>query len=230
MVIATGRPSGMAATARATATRNTVISGVPWSSCATAMTAISTMVTMPRRRLKRSRRRISGGGEDGPVASASAMRPISVRRPVATTTPWARPFRIVHPACSMLARSATGVRVSWTASGCLATGSDSPVSSDSSTVNSWCSISRRSAPIRSPDSSRRMSPGTSSAASTSTQWPWRRTIARSRISASSASASFCAFHSWATPITALSWSTTKMKPASSHSPTATDTTVAASRR
>ena len=126
-VMATGRPSGMAATARATATRNTVTKAWPCRSWIAARAPIRTRVAIPMIRLKRSSWRIRGGGSSGLSTSACAMRPISVRAAVATTTPSARPCRTVVPAKSRLRLSATGSASGRTSAGVLATGVDSPV-------------------------------------------------------------------------------------------------------
>jgi hypothetical protein len=75
-----------------------------------------------------------------------------------------------------------------------------------------------------------MSPGTRRALSILTRRPPRSTLANDRVSEASASAAFMARHSWAVPMTALIWSTTKMKKASAHSPSTADTADAASSR
>src|SRR5215472_11101361 len=91
------------------------------------------------------------------------MRPSSVPLPVATTTPVPRPDETKVPENAMPFRSPT-VAFSATALIVLSIGTDSPVSAASSVRRFLTSTRRRSAGMRSPDSSSTTSPGTSSSA------------------------------------------------------------------
>ena len=92
------------------------------------------------------------------------MRPNSVRSPVAITV--ARPWPFT-----------TSVPEYTAASGRFSTGSDSPVSSDSSSIRSFAATSRASAGTRSPSSSRIRSPRTTSAPAIRVRTPSRTTTA-----------------------------------------------------
>ncbi len=212
-VIATGSPSGMAETARATARKKTSVYGVP---CAREMAAIRRHAPMTRNPMFRENFSIltrSGGFEDPVVATASAIVPTSVFWPVATTTPMPRPVMTVVPAKVTFPRSPIDASASASARFFL-TATDSPVSSDSSTVRLAACMRRRSAGTRIPDSRRTMSPGTMVAESTSSSFPPRLTCAVIRSRLCRRLALFSAFHSCTSPITAFKKTTARMKPAS----------------
>jgi hypothetical protein len=108
----------------------------------------------------------------------------------------------------------------------LATGSDSPVSVDMSTLSSDERITRASAEIRSPSRSITMSPGTSSAAGTGRLRAPRRTTEVSGSSAERARTARSARYSWAklkapftrttTMIATPSWRSGLPRPARKH--------------
>lgn len=106
---------------------------------------------------------------------------------------------------------------------------DSPVSNDSSTCRAVVLISRRSAGIRTPDSSSTTSPGTRSRLSISRSRPSRMTRAWGTTSCISARTAPSAFRSWVKPITALSTSTAAITDASRYSPSSNVTASARSR-
>ncbi len=145
------------------------------------------------------------------------------------TTPVARPRVTRVPAWAILVLSARTVSVASIASACFCTASDSPVSSDSSMDRSCCVTNRRSAGILSPDSSRTMSPGTSSSASSSKEVPARTTLASWVTICLSAAALFWAEYSWKAPISALSNNTITIKIVSEYLPTDRDTSAASKR-
>ena len=125
----------------------------------------------------------------------------------------------------MQLRSATGVSGS-TGSVRLATGTDSPVRTDSSTIRAIVVSKRRSAGTRMPDSRRTMSPGTSSALSTICSTPSRSTRALGERYRMSERMADSARHSWTKPKRALIAKDATMTLASTHSPSAPATTAA----
>ena len=109
------------------------------------------------------------------------------------------------------------------------TGSDSPVRGELSTLSSCESITRASADTRSPSRSRTISPGTSSAASTSCLRPSRSTTARLGRRAAKARVACSARYSWAKLNAALTSTTAMMATPSSGIPAANARTEAAHR-
>ncbi len=91
-VTTAGRPSGMAATARATAPSMAVLKSAPWTTCSTKTSATAPIAMIANRRLSPSSWRSSGVGPGSAAASSSATLPISVRMPVSVTTSSARPL------------------------------------------------------------------------------------------------------------------------------------------
>ncbi len=131
MVMTTGRPSGTAATAMATAVRNICPTDSPRSRPrANVSPAMSTMAPATARP-KRSMRLWSGVSGRSAARMSTAMEPNSVPDPISTTTPRPRPEETDVPMNAMFARSATGASgVEAIQSADFATGTDSPVSSD----------------------------------------------------------------------------------------------------
>lgn len=131
--------------------------------------------------------------------------PISVRMPVAVTTPMAAPLEIVVPENIML--SLPWMRTSFsTSSSCLSTVSLSPVSEPSSVlmVVVFSLMMRTSAGTLSPTRTSTTSPGTSSDDGTSgTSTPLRSTLVVVVCISLSASSAFSALCSCQTPTTAL---------------------------
>ena len=104
----------------------------------------------------------SGVGFSSAAPSSPASRPISVDMPVSVTTSSARPRTSVVFMKPTFTRSASGTSpVPSIASSSLSTGTDSPVSIDSSTEVDAVTTKRPSAGTRSPASSSTTSPGTS---------------------------------------------------------------------
>jgi hypothetical protein len=149
------------------------------------------------------------------VASCSipAMRPISVRIPVATTTAFPRPYVAAVPLHTMLWRSPSPASFSIAAVS-LATGRLSPVSALSAVCRAVDWTIRASAGMVSPSSMMMTSPGTISAAGTCRRWPSRTTWACAADIFRSAATAEAARPSWTNPRTAFSITTAKMASAS----------------
>ncbi|KAF5056430.1 hypothetical protein DSECCO2_367280 [anaerobic digester metagenome] len=97
-VRATGSPSGIAETASATARKKTSRGGTPWPRTMIASSPVAARTAMLIFREKSSMRRTSGGLPVSDAVTVSAICPISVCWPVATTTPLPRPVMTVLPA------------------------------------------------------------------------------------------------------------------------------------
>jgi len=117
----------------------------------------------------------------------------------------------------MLARSASTLSAG-SASACLATAVDSPVSEASVTCSARTSNSRRSEGTLSPAASHTTSPGTSSAASTRRRRDSRSTVTSLATLRARAASASSARPSWMKPISALISTTPRITPASAHSP------------
>jgi hypothetical protein len=189
---------------------------------------VSTSAIAPRRRAKRSMRRSSGGGSRCTAPTWAAMEPTSVCAPVATTRPRPRPDATMLPAKPMLRRSARGVSAGSSGPSSFSTGTDSPVSTDSSMRRPRASTNSASAPTRIPDSSTNRSPGTNCSPSISRLLPPRRTRARVRTRPERACTSRSARYSFTNPMVAFSSSTAAMNPASPVSPSVRAMVAAAS--
>ncbi|OPZ88075.1 MAG: hypothetical protein BWY76_00142 [bacterium ADurb.Bin429] len=132
--------------------------------------------------------RVSGVSSVSALCTSVEIWPSSVLLPVAMTRPAACPAVTSVPEYARLWRSASAV-AGGSGDVPFATGTDSPVSMDSSTRMSRTESRRKSAGTRSPASSNTTSPGTSNSASTRRAAPSRRTAAfteTSRLSASMA--------------------------------------------
>ena len=180
-------------------------------------------------RVKRSSLTVSGGGAEA-SCSEPAIRPSSVWVPVATTAAWQRPRCSVEPANSMVARSASGVSGASTPPAAFSTGSDSPVSADSSAWSSDAERRRRSAGTRPPASRITTSPGTSALLSVRRTAPCRQTRQTVVIAVRNAAVLASARDSCAAPMAVLMARTMKMKTAWSISARTSDTAAAASSR
>ena len=146
----------------------------------------------------------------GCVRLRDTRRPISpyrVRTPVAVTRASARPERTVVPAY-------TG------SSACFGTGSDSPVSADSSACNSETSTIVASAGTTSPSCSHTRSSRTRSCAATVSRWPSRTTVAAGAVSSRSCSRARSARDSKSQLIVAIGASATSTTIASARWPMA----------
>ncbi len=146
-VTTAGSASGMAATARlmavsAISRRRLAAQRRPPQKSRRRMPS-----TASARRLPKAARRSCSGVLRSPVSSSVATLPSSVRMPVATTSPRARPCVAVVPLKAMfgaVAQCAYGHRPPGLPV-CLVTVTDSPVRPDSSTCSCAISIRRRSA-------------------------------------------------------------------------------------
>src|SRR5512139_2691351 len=226
MVTTAGSASGMAATARLTAVSSITSGGSPRSQPATKMIAQIASTTSARLWPKRASRFCSGVLPDSPDSSV-AIFPSSVRMPVATTRPRARPYVTTVPLYARLRRSPSGRSASASRASCFSTGCDSPVSADSSTLSAASSVRRRSAGRMLPASSSTRSPGTSSRASITPGWPSRMTRACGLAIRFSAAIARSARYSWTKPMMPLRNTMTTMAMASCGSPTMPAITAAA---
>ena len=183
-VSATGRPSGMTETASATASKNTSVIGVPRIAATANIVKAAMPTNIATRLVKLSIRICNGALGDGLNKTSAAIRPSAVLSAVLITTPRARPRPTRVPVKSMLTWSPRATSSANTALLSFSTGSDSPVSKDSSTSRSRDRSRRKSAGTLSPDSSSTMSPGTNSSALISCVSPsrstWQRVLTRSR--------------------------------------------------
>ncbi len=118
--------------------------------------------------------------------------------------------------------------VAATAATSFSTGTDSPVSMDSSMRRSRSLNRRRSAGTLSPDCSMTTSPGTRLSAGRLINLPSRLTMARGESMPRMASSAFSALPSWMKPITALISTTPRMTPLSIQWPSSAVTTPAPS--
>ena len=145
------------------------------------------------------------------------MFPTSVRMPVATTTPTARPYVTIAEAYAMLLRSPNGQSSGNFASASFSAGTDSPVKDASWIFKFADSINRKSAGTMSPSLSMTTSPTTNSRAGIMRSSPWRNTRAVGALILRSASSDRWAFFSCTIPIPALTNTIAKMTTASVHS-------------
>ena len=124
------------------------------------------------------------------------MRPNSVFIAVATTTAWPVPAATLVPMNTMFSRSPSGISSRSKTPDCFVTASDSPVSADSMHFSEEASSRRPSAATRSPASSVKMSPATTSEARIEVICPSRRTLACGAVIFLSAAIDFSAWNSW----------------------------------
>src|SRR5664280_2240554 len=225
-----GRPSGMVATARDTAVRNSSVNDWPRSSPRTKTTSTTAPASAVSVRASWSIWRCSGVRSDLAPASNPAMAPIWVPVPVAVTTKTARPRVTMVFMKTMSMRSASGVPESATAAVSLATGSDSPVRVASCTSSAITCSSRPSAGTRSPASITTTSPGTRSAASSSSRTPSRRTRHRASVMSRNASRLASALRSCTKLMAALNTTTARITTGVSHSRDTAALTAAATMR
>ncbi len=195
-VTTAGRPSGITATATlmAVSTRSVTASPeiAPITTTASATATPRSASCLPTR----SKRRCSGVCSDSTSCSIVAMRPSSVRIPVATTTPSPRPAATCVPEYAMHRRSPRARSSRSTGSVILSIGSDSPVSVASSMRRLATSTSRRSAGTTDPASRCTMSPGTSSPTGIDVIRPSRVTRADGTAIRRSAAMACSARYSW----------------------------------
>ena len=149
----------------------------PWvQRCSPATDTLTTSASTEKRRTSTRVWRCSGVVSGTRAANTLPMRPISLRAPVATTSARAWPATSTVPANTRAVPSA-----------CRATGSDSPLSSDSSSCRSLACSRRASAGTRSPSASSMRSPQTSSLPATRRRSPSRQTNARGLLRSCKAS-------------------------------------------
>ncbi len=157
------------------------------------------------------------------------MRPIWVSMPVAVTTARPRPETTAVPLKTMFRTSPGEETLPPRGAAVLATATDSPVRADSSAARACTARRRASALTRSPASSRRMSPGTTTSTVTVRAAPSRSIVARGAAIFFKASRERSARNSWTNPRRALASTITRMVRASAYSPRRAETKVAARR-
>ncbi len=225
----TGRPSGTAATASASAVCTRSPSGMPCAYETAATSAATPSAAAASRRPSCASRRSRGVSLSITLPARTPIRPTSVAMPVAVTSARARPATTVVALYTMVTRSARTTSGSTAAEASLSAGADSPVRSASTVRSSAASSSRASAGTRCPASSRMTSPGTRRRASSSASAPSRSTCASATSRATSASIARRARSSVANPMATLSASTAAIAAASSGSPVRSATPAAAAR-
>ena len=229
MVTVAASPSGTAATATDTPTRNASSSEDPRASIAPESAIVTSTPSTTMTRVSPATLRCNGVGGGFALCVSPAIRPSSVDCPVAVSTARPRPRVIAVPAYTIEDRSASGVAVE-TGSIDLSTGTDSPVSVDSSTARPAAATRRPSAGTRSPSRRTTRSPGTSCSTPTPISRSSRTTLAR-RSSASRRPRTACsALASWTNPRSAFRSTIAKTIAASTRSPISADTSAAATRR
>ena len=216
MVATIGKPSGMAATARAMAASIMSMRSRPPAMPAAAIRAVTMRIAPTSWRVSPASLRSSGEVSPSASMTSRVVSPSSVAMPVATTTPSPVPRVMAVPLCSIEVRSAT-MASSGTAATLFSTGTDSPVRVNSSQDRFLASTRRISAVTTSPLSSRAMSPGTTSSAGTVFSFPSRRTREERVPSLRSASIERTARSSVKKPISVLTRSTSRMAADSVHS-------------
>ena len=215
MVTTAANPSGIAATAKDTATMKVLRSVSPvipsGPNCArnspTAKMTIQIPITSTVRILLSWLSFIWRGVSSlWAWESASAIFPISVFMPVPVITALPRPYTTVEPIYIMFLRSPRGTSFSpprFNTLIILLTGTDSPVRAASSIFMLALSMIRPSAGTESPASSTTISPGTSSSLFKVTIFPSRITLLVAAAISCRAAMAASALLSCTTPSTAL---------------------------
>ena len=193
-----GGSSGIAAIAAETPASTFLPASLPRRNPRVTTMAMSPMATTSRIRTSRSISRWSGERRRSLPARAAEMRPNSVVRPVATTTPSPRPLTTAVPAYAIEWQSASAAP-SGSGSIEAGSGSDSPVNTLRSTASASARTRRRSAGTTSPVRSRTRSPGTRSRVGTSSTRPPRRTRADGAAASRRASRAFSPRYSVTAP-------------------------------
>ena len=209
-------PSGMAATATATAlitlSRKLTLPAISEPANSTSATQSTvTVITFPSFATVLSR----GAGAGLLLCRRRAILPISVSIPQAVTTHRARPLTQNVPKCAVFARTASAERV--TTQSYFLAGLLSPVSDDSSQRKFSACRMRQSAGIRSPSSSSMTSPTTSVSASSFTTLPSRTAFASHAESFLSFSMAASARYCCKKPTTAFRRMTNRRMPVSASS-------------
>ena len=197
-----GSAVGMAATANATALRNSSWVSTPryrprMSETASAMPAMTRIWFVSA-----SSCLVSGVFSTSVAWSMPLMWPTSVAMPVVVTRIVPAP-RVTWQFMNAMSTRSPSAASAATASTCLGVGTLSPVSADSSISRVAAVRMRASAGTRSPASMLTMSPGTSSSIGISTRSPLRRTLALTTIIPWRADALASALPSWFIAIHAL---------------------------
>ena len=228
--VTAGSPSGMDATASATARLSRSAMSSPRTRPIAITAATMTPASFARLWARPSSWRCNGVGSTFVERSRPAMRPISVDMPVPVTSSSARPRVTVVFMYAMHDLSPSGASGSGTPSVDFDVGWLSPVSADSSISVFTATTRRPSAGTLSPASMRTMSPGTMSAVGTETVSPPRRTRVLGESIFFSASSEASAFCSWTNPMMAFRRTTARTTAGVFTSPETTKLTTAAPRR
>ncbi|MNT17060.1 hypothetical protein D3C72_1521910 [compost metagenome] len=205
-----GSPSGTTPTASATTTISASTQSYPLTSTA----KMKTIAAVPMANQVKSRPNSLIWRSSGVVSVWTSpmrleMRPISVRLPVATTTPCPWPVVTSVPEWRIGSRSPSAASAG-TGSSRFSAGTDSPVRIASSAESPRARSSRISAGTLSPASSTTTSPGTISRASTVCRSPSRTTTVCGAIMSLIASRARSALPSWMKPTMALTTTTMTM--------------------
>ena len=173
-MITGSRPSGTLPASRPTAKTMLSFSDNPAPKIATGTKATAIAIAIAAISQATLRTCASSGlGSSLTRSESAAMRPSSVRIPVANTTPRASPPVALVP-LNNRSWAATRATLGSIRSAERSAGADSPLSVDRSTSTAP-EIMRMSAAMRSPSSTSTMSPGTSSTATISCGVPSRST-------------------------------------------------------
>ena len=203
IVTTAGSPSGMAATASASAAIKKVSNGFPCNAPRVKTHAATTMTMRVSQKLNSANFFWSGVSSVFAVLISLAILPISVKLPVVATMAFALPATMMvlaksmHVFSEMSAPALEGRVFFWT-------GVLSPVRFASWVCKLVAVSMRQSAGTLSPDSRSTMSPGTSSEASRSISRPSRMTFAFNAVNFWSNAIAFSARYSCANPRMALS--------------------------
>ena len=220
IVTTAASPSGMAATARDTATIKVDSAPLKVSPPASKLRPTSN-AKIPAQMASTSRDKIldswvnffcRGVAFCPAVFRAWAMRPICVSIPVAITTARPRPYTTLAPINTKLLQAEGGSACPSSGKGAadFSTGWDSPVRADSSTRRPMLSSTRQSAGIRSPADSSTTSPGTKVRLGTVHSAPPRSTREVAGVISCKAAMAFSALLSCTTPKTAFTVTTVIM--------------------
>ena len=224
-VITGSSPSGTLPSSRPTAKTMLFLGDRPAPKIATGTNATAIAIAIAAINQATLRTCVSSGlGSSLTRSDNAAMRPSSVRIPVANTTPRACPPVALVP---LKSRSCAAIRATLASirSAERSTGADSPLSVERSTSTAP-EIKRMSAAMRSPSSTSTMSPGTSSTAVISCEVRSRSTRAFCGRNCAKASTARSACICWIRANSAFSAITSSTAMATVSLPTANDSAAA----
>ncbi len=229
IVTIAGRPSGIAATARLTAEKNMSRNDSPRRIPIRPTSKQSTPHTSTSHFPSCVRRFCNGVSPGSAAEIIPAILPNSVVVPVSVTITDARPLVTKVPANTRLRKSPSACFPWLITASFFTTGSDSPVSGDSSTSKELHLAMRASAQMRSPLSRSSKSPGTTSLAGITLICRSRITFACGAVKSLKAASDFSARYSCAKPSNAFIITMAKIARASLRSPSSHEMAVAANK-